>query len=106
MWPLRLSRHESMNKILIVALLVVTFVFTGCDPKIIKMQVWMWSENHKSMDFYGKIVDQENRPIEGVSVTAGVGTYDGPTRSGGQKYQTTSDAEGRFSFTGIHGAGS
>jgi hypothetical protein len=70
------------------------------------MEIWMWSENHKSMDFYGKIVDQNNHPVEGVNVTAGVGTYDGPTRSGGQKYNTLSDAEGRFSFTGIHGAGS
>lgn len=95
-----------MNKSLIVALFATTLLSTGCDPKFWKMEMWMWSENHKSMDFYGTIVDQNNRPVEGVSVTAGVGTYDGPTRSGGQKYFTVSDVEGRFSFTGIHGAGS
>lgn len=94
-----------MNKPLIVALLATTLLSTGCDPKFWKMEMWMWSENHKSMDFYGKIVDQDNQPVEGVSVTAGVGTYEGPTRSGGQKYYTVSDAAGRFSFTGIHGAG-
>ena len=94
-----------MNKPLIVALFVMALLSTGCDPKIVRMKAWMWSENHKSMDFHGKIVDQDNHPVEGVSVTAGVGTYEGPTHSGGQKYSTVSDAEGRFSFTGIHGAG-
>lgn len=66
----------------------------------------MWSENHKPLDFYGKIVDQDGRPVEGVKVIAGVGTYVSFTESGGTKYFTVSDAEGRFSFTGIHGAGS
>ena len=84
---------------------VVALLCTGCDPKFWKMQMWMWAENHKSMDFYGSICDQYNRPVEGVRITAGVGTYEGPTRSGGKKYYTVSDANGRFSFTGIHGAG-
>ena len=65
----------------------------------------MWSENHKSLEFYGKIVDQEGRPVEGVRVVALVGTIVSFTESGGSKYVTVSDAEGRFSFTGIHGAG-
>ena len=78
---------------------------SGCDPKFVKMELWMWSENHKSMDFYGKVVDQDGIPVEGVTVTAGVGTIESFTRSGGRKYDTVSDARGRFSFTGIHGAG-
>jgi hypothetical protein len=94
-----------MKRPLIVALFAVAFLSAGCDPKTVAIEVLMSSENHKSMDFYGKIVDQDNHPVEGVRVTAGVGTYEGPTRSGGQKYYTVSDAEGLFSFTGIHGAG-
>jgi hypothetical protein len=65
-----------MNKCRTTAIIVMTLLITGCDPKIIKMEVWMWSENHKSMDFYGKIVDQNNLPVAGASVTAGVGTYE------------------------------
>src|SRR5271157_451676 len=94
-----------MKRPLTIALFAMAFLCAGCDPKVWQMEMLMWSENHKPMDFYGKIIDQNNLPVEGVNVTAGVGTYEGPTRSGGHKYSTTSDAEGRFSFTGIHGAG-
>ena len=41
-----------MNKPLIVALFATTLLSTGCDPKFWKMEMWMWAENHKSMDFY------------------------------------------------------
>ena len=88
-----------------ILVILVTTLLTGCDPKFWKMEMWMWSENHKSMDFYGKVVDQDNHPVEGVTVTAAVGTYEGPTRSGGQKYFAKTVVDGRFSFTGIHGAG-
>lgn len=94
-----------MKRPLIVALFAMALLSAGCDPKTVAIEVLMSSENHKSMDFYGKIVDQDNHPVEGARVIAGVGTYEGPSRSGGQKYYTLSDAEGRFSFTGIHGAG-
>jgi hypothetical protein len=86
-------------------LLPFVLLLTGCDPKFWKIQMWMWSENHKSLDFYGKIVDQDGLPVDGVRVTAGVGTYVSFTESGGTKYFTVSDAEGRFSFIGIHGSG-
>jgi hypothetical protein len=85
--------------------LAAAFLLTGCDPKGIKMLVYMWSQNLKSLDFYGKIVDQDGLPVEGVRVTAGVGTIVSFAESGGGKYYTVSDARGRFSFTGIHGAG-
>jgi hypothetical protein len=98
-----------MNKRLIVAAIFVALglllLMVRCDPKVLKIEILMWAKNHKSMNFYGKIIDQNNRPVEGVKVTAGVGTFEGPTRSGGKYYYTVSDAEGRFSFTGIHGAG-
>jgi len=69
------------------------------------MQMWMWSENHKSLDFYGRIIDQDGRPVEGAKVIAAVGTIVSFTESGGTKYVTVSDAEGRFSFIGIRGSG-
>ena len=86
-------------------ILAVALLCAGCDPKFLKMQMWMWSENHKSLDFYGRIIDQDGRPVEGVKVIAGVGTYVSFTESGGTKYTTASDVEGRFSFTGIRGSG-
>jgi len=91
----------------VLAFLAITIalILTGCDPKAIRIWTWMWSENHKSLDFYGKIVDQDGHAVEGVKVTAAVGTYVSLTESGGRKYYTVSDAAGQFSFTGIHGAG-
>ena len=97
-----IARHMIKRCLLILSLALLC---AGCDPKFWKMQMWMWSENHKSLDFYGKIVDQNNRPVEGVKVRAGVGTIESVTKSGGKDYYTVSDADGRFSFTGIKGAG-
>jgi hypothetical protein len=86
-------------------ILALVLLASGCDRKAIQFETFKWAENHKSMDFYGKIIDQDARPVEGVRVRAGVGTIVSIVESGGENYYTVSDAEGRFSFTGIHGAG-
>jgi len=65
----------------------------------------MAARNAQSLDFYGKIVDQNNQAVSNVKVTARVGLYSGITHSGEKDYDTESDSAGNFSFTGIHGAG-
>jgi hypothetical protein len=69
------------------------------------IQAAMLTENSRALDFYGRIVDQGGNPVEGMKVTAKVGTYEGFSRGGGTDSVTESDANGRFSFIGITGAG-
>ncbi len=75
------------------------------DSKAAIIQSIMDSRNAKSLDFYGKIVDQNNQAVSDVKVTARVGLYISITHSGGKHYETRSDSGGKFSFVGIHGAG-
>jgi hypothetical protein len=65
----------------------------------------MESRNTKSLDFYGRIIDQNDHPVDGVKITAKVGLFLGISHSGGKDYDTESDSAGKFNFTGIHGAG-
>jgi hypothetical protein len=69
------------------------------------MEAVMGGENSRSLDFYGVVVDQSGSPVSNVLVTAKVGTYEGFSSGGGEDYTTKTDRNGRFSFTGIRGAG-
>jgi hypothetical protein len=75
------------------------------DRKATIIESIMAARNTKSLDFYGKIIDQNNQAVPGVKVTARVGLYLGITHDGEKDYNTESDASGDFSFTGIRGAG-
>lgn len=63
-------------------------------------------ENYKPQDFYGKVIDQDGKPLKDVSANAELtvndGSYGGTNR---KKYSTTTDSNGLFEFTGLHGAG-
>jgi hypothetical protein len=61
--------------------------------------------NSKSLEFYGKIIDQDGNPVGGVNVDAGVGLILDAAHSGGKDFYTESDPDGNFSFVGIRGAG-
>jgi hypothetical protein len=62
--------------------------------------------NLKRQDFYGKVVDQHGQPVAGANVTGylrsdeGFGINDEKV----EEYSTTTDADGLFEFTGLHGA--
>lgn len=49
---------------------------------------------------YGKVVDENGNPVVGATVEIGIN--DSPVRSGSDHMQTT-DGEGLFSLTGVHG---
>ena len=75
------------------------------QARIEQFQAGFDATNSKALDFYGKVVDQNGTPVAGVKVKAGVGLILGFERSGGKDYYTETDAQGQFSFVGIHGAG-
>ena len=57
-----------------------------------------------SLSFYGKVVDEENKPVQGASVFLSWNTVWGLDAPEGSKQKTMqSDAQGLFQLTGEHG---
>lgn len=61
-------------------------------------------ENTKPINVYGKVIDQYGQPVVGAKVKGGTLLYISIDSSGGQEFSTITDNQGRFSFTGLHGA--
>jgi len=61
-------------------------------------------ENAKPINVYGKVIDQYGQPVVGANVKGGTLLYVSIDKSGGQEIFTITDDQGRFSFTGLHGA--
>jgi hypothetical protein len=79
--------------------------FDKLDPKVAIMQSIWASANSKSLDTYGRVIDQYGKPVVGAKIKAGIGTYKDFNHSGGEYVSTETDVQGKFSFLGIHGAG-
>lgn len=62
------------------------------------------SENAKLLDAYGKVIDQYGNPVPGAKVQGSVLLNVSMVSSGGTNYSTETDANGLFSFVGLHGA--
>ena len=77
---------------------------TPVDPKVAKMAVRVAAENATPIDVYGKVIDQSGQPVIDATVKAGTLLIKSFDRSGGEAFSTVTDAQGRFSFTGLHGA--
>jgi hypothetical protein len=60
--------------------------------------------NYKTINVYGKVIDQYGQPVAGAEVKGGTLLIITPNESGSQEYTTKTDAQGRFSFTGLQGA--
>jgi hypothetical protein len=58
--------------------------------------------NDKPIEFYGKVVDQAGSPLSGVAISASV-LYNNGLTSGMSKSETKTDAQGRFSISGMRG---
>jgi hypothetical protein len=58
--------------------------------------------NDKSIEFYGKVIDQNGVPIPGVSVKGSV-IYNNGLSSGVEEKESITDVDGLFSFTGMRG---
>lgn len=58
--------------------------------------------NHQPIEFYGKVVDQFGNPLADVAVYASV-IYNTGSKSGIDKDETKTDAQGLFSLRGLRG---
>jgi hypothetical protein len=74
------------------------------NPKVKAMEKMMAEINAKPINVYGKVIDQFDQPVVGAKVNGGTLLMISFERSGGETVSTVTDAQGRFSFTGLHGA--
>jgi len=65
-------------------------------------EVWS-AANGKSLDFYGKVIDQNNQPVIEAKVTGNVMTTLGFQGTGETPHETQTDKDGDFEFLGLHG---
>jgi hypothetical protein len=77
----------------------------GLISKEQAVQETLLEENKKSLDIYGKVVDQYGNPVAGARVRGGIGFNVSFVKSGGEYRYTETDFDGRFQFLGIHGVG-
>jgi hypothetical protein len=66
------------------------------------MQSMLLLHNHKRIQFYGRVLDQNLQPVSDVKVFAAV-IYNIGTEGGTVRRQTTTDAKGDFSIDGLMG---
>lgn len=55
------------------------------------------------IEFYGKVIDQDGKPMAGVEVLGGTGSTTGFMQEETRRYFATTDANGLFSFRGFSG---
>ena len=74
------------------------------NPKVVAMKAIWAGENSKSQDFYGKIIDQYGKPVEGAAAIGTLMQIQGiDTGTKKETHTTKSDENGGFQFTGLHG---
>jgi len=73
------------------------------DSKMAEMLAVWNSANGKSLDFYGKVVDQYGQPVTGAKVQGNVMSIHSMTQSNDKIYLTETDGSGLFKFIGLHG---
>jgi len=74
------------------------------NPKVQAMEKLVAGINAKPINVYGKVIDQFGQPVVDAKVNGATLLLMGFDHSGGESFPTTTDSEGRFSFTGLHGA--
>ena len=73
------------------------------NPKVIAMENAVAAENAKTINVYGKVIDQFGQPVVNATVKGSALLLKGWDQSGSTGVSTTTDAEGYFNFTGLHG---
>jgi hypothetical protein len=61
------------------------------------------ASNRRPIDFYGKVVDQYGQSVADVKIRGNI-LFDHPDSTSSQDDYTTTDANGEFNFTGLHGS--
>jgi len=60
-------------------------------------------ENNKSLEFYGKVIDQDGQPVVGARIQGNVMTTIGFRGTNEMPHVTSTDSQGNFEFRGLHG---
>jgi hypothetical protein len=75
---------------------------TGKQKEELVKEIWD-AENARSLDFYGKVIDQYGQPVVEATVIGNVMIGQGFNSSRDEAHTTQTDTEGSFKFTGLHG---
>lgn len=78
-------------------------VATNAAAKQQLLQSMIQQQNEKPLDVYGQVLDQNGQPVAGARVEGSVLLNVSFVSSGGESHYTETDAQGRFSFLGLHG---
>ena len=81
----------------VVFTVIVASLLSSCT------EMTIWSENWKSLDIYGKVVDQYGDPVVAAKVEGSILLNVSLVKSGGETHFTQTDSQGFFNFLGIHG---
>ncbi len=73
------------------------------QTRIQRFQQALDAENSRPQDYYGKVMDQFGNPVAGATVMGNILLNVSFERSGRESHPTTTDADGLFQFTGLHG---
>jgi hypothetical protein len=90
-----LSKKDFTNQ---VAAVDAAYHHGKIDKGVAIGEIWMLTDN-QAQDFYGKVIDQNGKPVAGADVTANIGLIIGA----GSTHKTQTDAEGLFQFIGLRG---
>lgn len=77
--------------------------FKGQISKTEAINEIITSENRKSLNFHGLVLDQNDQPVTSAKVEGSVLLNGGMTHSAGMRFFTDTDEKGRFNFIGLHG---
>lgn len=82
-------------------------IVSGYKPSVINkgeaMQAAMLEKNNKSLDIYGRVIDQYGQPVAGAKVEGSILLNVSMVSSGGETHHTETDSDGRFQILGVHG---
>ena len=88
---------------LVLLVIALWFFRPFLDPKVLTITKVIASQNHQAQDFYGKVIDQYGKPVEGATALGTLlwiqGIDIGERR---EQHTTQTDQNGEFQFTGYH----
>ncbi len=84
---------------------ILTRYRQGIISKEQAIQETLLEENQKSLDIYGKVVDQYGQPVSGAKIEGAVELNVSFIKNKVELHVAQTDSEGRFSFLGLHGTG-
>jgi hypothetical protein len=75
----------------------------GLMARMAAFQVVWNKANGKSLDFYGRVIDQYGKPVSGAAITGYVMKTEGFQGTSETPHIVSTDGEGNFQFTGLRG---